>query len=94
MNLMRYLARSRKCWNRKFLCFTDSMVVLGALGKGRSSSPPLLRLCRRAAAMRLILGIRIFLRYVASEVNVADWPSRGGPVGVAPKTKAAHADRA
>ena len=36
-------------------------------------------------------GFLLYLRYVASEVNCADGPSRGGQVGAAEETKA-HAD--
>ena len=70
------------------------MVALGALCKGRSSAPPLLRLCRQAAAIIMAMDIRPLLRYIASEVNPADGPSRGLGVGAAPETVKAHADRA
>ena len=69
-------------------------VPLGALAKGRSSSPALLRLCRQAAAISLGFGMRLYLRYVPSEWNIADGPSRGLGVGAAEETQHAHADRA
>lgn len=50
---LRHLARSRKNWGKRHLVFTDSQVILGAFGKGRSSAPSLLRLCRRWALFRL-----------------------------------------
>ena len=93
VNLVRHLARSKQCWNRKVLCFTDSMVSLGAAGKGRSSSPSLLALCRRLCALRLITGIRIYLRHVPSELNHTDGPSRGGPCGCDEETVKKHAQR-
>lgn len=78
---MRHLARSQANWDRKFLIFTDSMVSLGALSKGRSSSAPLLRLCRRWSLFRIALGMRTFLRHVPTDVNMADGPSRGQFIG-------------
>ena len=89
----RHLSRARTSWRRRILVFTDSLVALGAASKGRSSSPPLLRLCRQLAAVCLTYGIIFRYRYIASEVNPSDGPSRGLPVGAAPETKAAHSDR-
>ena len=77
----RHLSRSKKNWHKKHLIFTDSAVCLGALGKGRSASPPLLRLCRRWSLFRIVLGMRIFLRHVPTDLNFADGPSRGLRVG-------------
>ena len=73
--------------------FTDSQVVVGALGKGRASSHQLLRLCRMAAAVQLACGIRLYLRWVPSESNVADGPSRGGAKGAAADTAQGHVTR-
>ena len=67
---------------------------MGVISKGRSSSPPLLRLARQAAAISLVSGIfPTMVRYIPSEVNPADGPSRGLAVGAAPETLAAHSDR-
>ena len=93
VGLLRHLARLSDCWNKRYLIFTDSMVALGCLSKGRSSAPALLRLCRQATAVILAFSLRPLLRYIPSELNIADGPSRGGPVGVAQETRAAHADR-
>ena len=49
---LKRVARDRRLWRRRLLLFTDSLVSLGALTKGRSSGWPLLRLCREAAARR------------------------------------------
>jgi len=84
----RHLGRSRGNWDRKFLIFTDSMVCLGALGKGRSSSPVLLRLCRRWMLFRAVFGMRFFLRHVPTHLNMADGPSRGVAIHISePKEK-------
>ncbi len=72
------------------MVFVDSLVTLGCFSKGRSSVPVFLHLCRKMAAICLATGARFFWRYVASELNVADGPSRGLPLGAAPDTKLAH----
>ena len=59
--------------------------MLGALAKGRSSRLRCNRLCRRQAALTLGLGIRFYWLYVRTDRNVADGPSRGFGLGVAPK---------
>ena len=94
VGLLRHLSRSSRAWGKRYLIFVDSMVALGALSKGRSSAPALLRLCRQAAAVMLTFGIRGMFRYVASEINVADGPSRGLRLGIADETEKAHAERA
>ena len=81
VNLGRHLARSRRSWGRTYLAVTDSLVCLGALAKGRSSSPPLLRLLRRWASIRFGLGISYALRWVPSGRNLADGPSRRAKLG-------------
>ena len=73
------VARCARAGVREQLCvvFTDSQVVQGAFTKGRSPSPALNRLCRRHAALCLAFGLRVVLKYVPSECNWADGPSRG-----------------
>jgi len=92
--LARRLSLNGAAWGRRVLLFSDSSAALGALSKGRSSRPAMLRVARQIAAISLGLGIRLFGRYVRSEVNFSDGPSRGLGVGVARDTVAAHADRA
>ncbi len=81
--------RSHRC-----VVYSDSQVVIGAWAKGRSSSFLLNRLCRVQAALCLLYGMRVYMRYVASGENLADGPSRGLRYpGVAPETRG-KADRA
>jgi len=71
------------------LVATDSFVCRGVMGKGRSSSEPLLYLARQSAAQSLFADLRICRRYVPSEWNLADSASRGrATVGVARDTAA------
>ena len=82
---LRHLSRSRRHWDSRVMLIGDSLVAIGVLAKGRSSSPPLLRLARQAASVQLILGVRLYLRWVESKRNLADGPSRGHPIGIAPE---------
>lgn len=75
--LYRSLGRDKMQWGRRHLSFADSLVTIGALRKGRSSSLALLRLIRRCAACALAYDIMVVLRWVPTKVNWADWPSRG-----------------
>ncbi len=86
---VRRQARRMQSWNRRVLVIGDSQVAIGVLSKGRSSSWGLLRQCRKLAALHLGLGITLVLRYVPTDRNLADGPSRGWRIGVAPKTSPA-----
>ena len=90
VNLLRHVARDPSRWGEKLLVFTDSLVTLGILTKGRSSVHVLNRLCRKAAAIVLSTGLKVYWRWVPSEVNYSDGPSRGEDVGVAEDTQLAH----
>lgn len=74
--LLQHLARSQKNIGRKHLILTDSMSVTLALAKGRSSSGPMNRICRQVAALCLATGMTAHLRWIPSELNPADLPSR------------------
>ena len=69
---------------------TDSLVSLGVLSKGRSSAKALLHLARVAASVQLAFGILLYLRWVPSEKNIADGPSRQVGLGAAMETQALH----
>ena len=81
---LRHASRSSRAWDSRILMITDSLVSLGVLAKGRTSSWPLLRLARQGAALTMAFGFRVYYRYVESKRNHADGPSRGFPLGVAP----------
>lgn len=61
---------------RKLFLFSDSLVAIGSLSKGRSSSPLLLRRLRAISACLLASGLRLLLYWLPSELNPADEPSR------------------
>ena len=82
---LRRLARTSRAWHKRVLIFSDSMVSIGTLSKGRSGSWSLLRLARMACSVVLACGFKAYYRYVESKRNHADGPSRGFPIGVAPE---------
>lgn len=55
---------------------SDSQVAVGALTKGRTSSHTLLCRLRPICALLLAAGIQLFTRWIRSELNPADEPSR------------------
>lgn len=67
-----HLGRSRRNWSCRRLIFAESMVMLGALAAGRSSSRPLLRLTREGAMLQLVLDPHPYWRYIETDRNVAD----------------------
>ena len=92
--VIRRLSRSEKAWGTRVLIFTDSLVTLGTLVKGRASSPGLLHLARQSAAVELALGIRVYYRWTPSGKNWADGPSRLEGLGLARDTRAKIAEEA
>jgi hypothetical protein len=60
----------------RLFVWSDSKVLIGAVNKGRSSSPQLLRRLRSVSALCLATGMRLVLRWIPSELNPADGPSR------------------
>lgn len=64
--------------------FVDSMVVEGAIAKGRSSSWHLLKVLRRITAHLLVSGLRLEVPWISTHIMPADGPSRGssGPISL------------
>ena len=71
----------------------DSLVRLGALVKGQSSAPALLRLARAAGVAQLVCCTKAYFRGAQSEVDVANCPSRVVNFGGAGETTAVHGAR-
>ena len=90
VSVLRHISRSRRKWRQRVLLFTVSLVTLGVLRKGRSSATALLHLARQASAVCIVCGLRLYVRWVASEDNVADGPSRAQGIGAAEQTKLEH----
>ena len=73
---MKHVARDSKKHGQRVLILNDNMGVVLAVMKGRCSSFSLLCLLRRIWAHSLASGVRLSVRWVASELNVADRDSR------------------
>lgn len=61
---------------RRLLTFCDSLVVVHAARKGRSSSFRLLKPLRQLSALTLASGVQLYINWIPTEVNPADRPSR------------------
>ena len=72
-------------WDKRCLMISDSQVAIGVFGKGRSSRLQMNHQARKLAAMMLATGMRFYWKYFRTHRNHADGPSRGFPLGVAPK---------
>ncbi len=79
---VRHFCRSQQNWGRRLLLFTDNQAALFTLAKGRSSKRTLALIARRVAAVTLLSGVTLVLRWVPTLRNLADGPSRGRPIAV------------
>ena len=61
----------------KHLALVDTLPLALAAGKGRASSWHLLRPLRQICSLLLCSSCRLITRWVPSELNAADAPSRG-----------------
>jgi hypothetical protein len=73
---LRWVASSPLSISRRVLVLSDSQVAIGALNKGRSSAPLLLRRLRAIAALLLAAGLQLYVNWLPSASNPADEPSR------------------
>ena len=64
--------------HRHLLVLSDSVACILGGGKGRSSKPGMCRALRQLAAVCLAASLTCHFRWVPSELNVADGPSRRG----------------
>ena len=69
--------RSHAAIGRKLLFLVDNMPLCLGAGKGSSSSRNLKAVLRETAAIALVTGCRIIVRWFSTTVNLADGPSRG-----------------
>ena len=74
---IRWAARSRRTRRCRLVVQSDSAAAVCALRKGRSSRPGMRRQCRKIAALTLAHGITAEFRWVPTNRNMADRPSRG-----------------
>ena len=76
MTTVKFWIAKQKLRNCKIIRLTDSLVVLHALSRGRSSSKKLRRTIMRIQAYLLVANIQPVWAYVHTSQNPADRPSR------------------
>ena len=88
---VRWAARSRRTRRCRIVVQSDSAAAVCAFRKGRSSKPGMRRQCTKMAALTLAHGITAEFRWVPTDRNMADQPSRGfttpGPCESGPSLK-------
>eukprot|EP00971_Amphidinium_carterae_P341870 6480919-Amphidinium_carterae.2 len=80
----KHLLRSTQNLGKKLLLLTDSITVASCLMKGRSSRGKMQGICRAFAALTLATNSSLLVRWLVSESNYADGPSRGLPWAATP----------
>eukprot|EP00972_Heterocapsa_arctica_P065893 9723637-Heterocapsa_arctica.AAC.1 len=73
---LRRKPRNVKNVHKRHLALGDSMTAILALQKGRASHFGLLSICRRQLALCVAGDGQPYWRWLASELNPADWASR------------------
>ena len=73
---IRWLLSHPAAIGKRVLMLGDSQVVTYALNKGRTSAPSLFLPLRRLSCFVLASGLRMSYRWIPSEFNPADGPSR------------------
>ena len=81
LNAMKWRARSRRNFNKRYLHLIDSQVSAAILTKGRSGSKRLRKTIKKINAYTLACGFYPCYCYVHTSENPADIPSRWGSRG-------------
>lgn len=76
---LRHQLRGSNSFRRRILQLVDNMPLCLAINKGRGRSAHLTRVLQRGAALLLCTGSSASARWVPSELNLADDPSRFRP---------------
>ena len=76
LGAVKHRSRDHHAHGTRILVLNDNMGVVLACQKGRCCNYPLLRIIRRISAHALAAGIRVYVRWIPSELNVADKDSR------------------
>ena len=74
---VRRIARNASNQGKKHLILIDNLALAFCLGKGRASDFSMLRIAQKIGAVILAANLCLRVRWIPSEVNVADGPSRG-----------------
>lgn len=73
---LKWAASRPSSFRRRILLLSDSASTVGALAKGRSPAFSLLLLLRRVAVVCTGFGVRLVPRWIPTQANPADGPSR------------------
>lgn len=73
---MRHKARSLKFFHCRHLHLNDNLGMVLSFDRGRAKDKALLFQCRRSAALSVAMDCEFHFRWIPSELNVADSPSR------------------
>ena len=73
---LRHKLRSTGEFGMKHLHLNDNMGAVLMCSKGRSGAFPMLKICRRLCALLLCSDSGLSTRWIPSELNIADGPSR------------------
>eukprot|EP00435_Cladocopium_sp_Y103_P007924 s2848_g2.t1 len=74
---LKRLCRSLGNRNKRHLIFVDNLALALCIPKGRAKNFAMLRISQQVSALSLVGSFSIRLRWVPSEFNPADGPSRG-----------------
>ena len=92
---VRRLSRSKHNRHKRHLVLLDNLSLCFAVAKGRAHSFDLLRVLQKISAVCLATGLVLRTRWIRSEINVADGPSRGFyEPGPAPSTESSFSSKA
>ena len=75
--LARRLSRAAKFRNKKVLVLVDNLALAFSIGKGRSCNHDMLRVVQKIGALSLACNFLLRVRWIPSELNISDGPSRG-----------------
>lgn len=76
LGAVKHRSRDHHAHGTRILVLNDNMGVVLACQKGRCSNYSLLRIIRRISAHALAAGLRVYVRWIPSELNTADKGSR------------------
>ncbi len=77
LHAVKHTLRSTDNFGRKHLILSDSMTATCAISRGRAQSFGLRRVCAQIGALALVSNSSFHMRWIPSEWNPADNPSRG-----------------
>lgn len=74
---VKHILRTRSNFNKRHLIFSDSLTAICAISRGCSPGFQLRQVCKQIGALALVSNCQFAIRWIPSEWNPADNPSRG-----------------